>query len=648
MYQLSRYDFTTVRGDILTGIYDRFLDKKQRKNFGEYYTPPSIARYIIDRLGLERHDKVLDPACGSGTFLIERYQQAIGEDADRGIATYDEVVKVLETIAGNDLNTFSGVLAQIQLLWHLLRFKDDIIASEFPDIAISEKANSLVRAHLDSATHGRFAELDQRDYAAVVGNPPYVRAERSGQLDRDTVLNFEATRMAPGGGRSWPGISAQSNIYSLFVYRALDSWCRPPDVFGNGAGKLGFIVPLSLCGTKENIDLRRLFIPDGRWTIKEILDLEVIWRNVFDADVLPVIIIAEARPPRLPLDPRWLKPGAEEHLDLITRKRVWAARLGIWMEAREKAASNRGDKARAERWRKAIEANRARWEADKATIRLADRSCLEFHDGEKRPHFHFDRLTERRVDYEDLFSPDGRILTRLTPQRQKIIAKLRNNPTFADIAFRYWVQTKRSRIVDWSATPPPVGSKNWHERKMITGGMAFRGKKVRAKPGKGLAIYKGENIIATDFFGNPQDVDIDVSKADDPSIWRYISIVPKRLFAIPMIQTCPNAVAFDPRKEAFTNTATLFAPKEELKNFSFDLLFLSRIYSFYYVLACRMSFLNLCRSHIYPTNFAFLPWNDDLTDRQADIEALRKPILNACSAAFSTREAMQRELDGIG
>ncbi|MCH7860584.1 MAG: hypothetical protein IH998_02595, partial [Proteobacteria bacterium] len=75
-------------------------------------------------------------------------------------------------------------------------------ASDFPDIAISEKANSLVRAHLDSTTHGRFAELDQQDYAAVVGNPPYVRAERSGQLDSDTVQYFESTRMAPGGGRS--------------------------------------------------------------------------------------------------------------------------------------------------------------------------------------------------------------------------------------------------------------------------------------------------------------------------------------------------------------------------------------------------------------------------------------------------------------
>lgn len=35
MFQLSRYDFTTVKGDILTGVYDRFLDRDQRKRFGE-------------------------------------------------------------------------------------------------------------------------------------------------------------------------------------------------------------------------------------------------------------------------------------------------------------------------------------------------------------------------------------------------------------------------------------------------------------------------------------------------------------------------------------------------------------------------------------------------------------------------------------
>jgi N-6 DNA Methylase len=173
MYQLSRYDFTTVKGDILTGVYDRFLDREQRKKFGEYYTPPSIARYIVDRLELKPEDYFMDPACGSGTFLIERYQQVVGEDADQGLASYSEVVAGLQRLAGNDLNTFSAVLAQIQILWHVLGFKDDLIAAdEFPDIAISDKANSIIRPGVEFAQHGRFVELDQPKYGGIGGNPP--------------------------------------------------------------------------------------------------------------------------------------------------------------------------------------------------------------------------------------------------------------------------------------------------------------------------------------------------------------------------------------------------------------------------------------------------------------------------------------------
>ena len=247
MYQLSRYDFTTVKGDILTGIYDRFLDRKQRKEFGEYYTPPSIARFIVDRLEVKPEDRVLDPSCGSGTFLIEAYQRSVGEDAERGLATYSDALSVFERLAGNDLNTFSAVLAQIQLLWHLLIFRDDITAQGFPDIVITDKANSLTRSRLEAASHTRFSEIDQPEYDAVIGNPPYVRPERSAEVDQFTAAYFETPRTKPNGEEAWSGISSESNVYNLFIFRALDSWCKQPDSRGAGAGRLGFIVPLSFC-----------------------------------------------------------------------------------------------------------------------------------------------------------------------------------------------------------------------------------------------------------------------------------------------------------------------------------------------------------------------------------------------------------------
>ncbi|WP_420967083.1 HsdM family class I SAM-dependent methyltransferase [Bradyrhizobium sp. B120] len=274
----------------MTGVYDRFLDKKQRKEQGEVYTPPSIARYLLNRLDLASEAEVFDPACGSGTFLIERYRQSYGEIADTGTGEYAEARLAVERMAGNDLNPFSAVLSQIQLLWHLLSFGDDIRHDGFPDLKITERANSLVPGSLYDPTQTRFGEIDQSGYDAVVGNPPYVRAERASELESHARDYFTGTRDV--GGRTFNGISVGSNAYTLFIYRALDHWCRQ----GGGAlpaGKLGFVVPLAFCVSGEASDLRKLFQPDGRWAIREIVDLELIWSKVFDADVLPMLIIRQ-------------------------------------------------------------------------------------------------------------------------------------------------------------------------------------------------------------------------------------------------------------------------------------------------------------------------------------------------------------------
>lgn len=637
MYQLSRYDFTTVKGDILTGVYDRFLDREQRKKFGEYYTPPSIARYIVDRLELKPEDRFMDPACGSGTFLIERYQQVVGEDADQGLATYPEVVAALERLAGNDLNTFSAVLAQIQILWHVLSFKDDlIIADEFPDIAISDKANSIIRPGVEFAQHGRFVELDQPEYGGIGGNPPYVRPERSGELDDTTREYFESDH------DGWKGISAEANLYALFIYRALDGWCRRPNKWGENAGRLGFVVPLAICGTKENGDLRRLFGPDGRWTVKEIVDLEVIWRNIFDADVLPIVLIAEARPPRLPLDAKWLDK-AEPLPDGPKGQQVKAARLQPFIDARLAAATPEYQDA----WDRLAARNRARWEPDQVIIKLADKSCIDFGDGSKRPTFDLAGIAPSLIDYADLFTPDGRIVTRITPERRTIIGKLRANPQMSSAFQEYWYKKKGDGRGSVSLDPPKLHTIMWEKRSMCGGGLAFRGKKASAKAGKGVDVFKGENIIATSLTGSPQDQDIDISKASDMGIFRLGKILPTRCYAVAQITTCPNAVPFDPTKLVFTNTATIFGPRSDLSKVPFDLLLVSRIYRYFYALTCRMSYLNMNRSHVYPTNLRQLPWNDTISAVASKVEALRGDLVSACENHFRTEAAMLAALAAL-
>jgi hypothetical protein len=576
LFEFSRYDFVTIKGDILTGIYDRFMDRDKRKEMGEFYTPPSIARYIVKRVGIRPGDKVFDPSCGSGTFLLETFRETVGIDIERGVAEFSDARDALLNIAGNDLNTFSSVLAQIQLLWQILVFKDDIQNEGFPVLQITSRINSLVVPDMYQSV-GEFGALDVPEYAAVIGNPPYVRKERSAQaLDVNTNRWFAADQ----AGCSGISVSGQ-NAYGLFIYRALTSWCRPFIEGVQEAGKLGFVIPVSLFDSNESKDLRSLFEVGARWTIKEILDLEIIYRQVFDADTLPAIIICENRP------------------------------------------------ATAE---------------DTVSIRIANRECVHPGEDGALPAFDFEALHEECIPYADLFAPDGRILTRLTNPRLEIIRKLWNNAPLESIAKRYWVRRSKNVIVEWEAAGEGAMPSGWEEKRMLTRGFVFRGQKETSTNGTGLAVYKGENIIAGELQGSPSLEDCDVALASDASLWRYRDILPNNGFAIAQVAHAPNAVRFDPGKVAFTDTATIFIPTERASQVPFDLIFLSNIYVFFAALAARMGVLRQCRSHMYPTNVALLPWNNALIERTPEIEAIRSRVVDACTNAEKANLALLKAL----
>jgi SAM-dependent methyltransferase len=588
MYRFARFDFTTIRGDLLTGVYDRFLDARQRKAQGEFYTPPTIARYILERLELGEQDEVLDPACGSGTFLIERYQQAVGEDADHGLATYEEAVAAVERIAGNDLNPFSAVLTQIQLLWHLLAFGPQVRRQGLPALRVAERANSLVPTILKDQTATRFGDIDQTGYAAVAGNPPYVRPERG--IDIDPAARDYYTAQITRNGTTFEGLAVDRNIYRLFIYRALDHWCRQPAWDEDGslitaAGRMGFVIPLNFCASNEAADLRRLFAPGGRWTIREIVDMELIWRDVFDADVLPMILFAEARAPT---------------------------------------------------------------EDDQVTIRLVDDTSVVRSGRSRRARATFDlsRAPEATIPYADLFTPEGRIATRLTPDRLAIVRKLRSAAKLSSAAKSYWVRARGGRAVT-DVRPSGIGEAQWSERQLITDGAARRGRGTEGSPG-GLDVYKGENVRTGGLVGEPTFRSIDVWNLSTPSVWGYREILPRRMWAFPIITQVPCAAPFDPNACALLNTVTVFGPREDLVDFPFDLAITSRIYGWYTLLSLRSSYQNMLRGHLYPTTIGQLPWTEELGQAAAQLEALRDPFFTACRRRFEAESEMRAQAQQLG
>jgi hypothetical protein len=67
--EISTFDFQNVDEDILKGVYQDLIDLDTRHALGEYYTPDWLCERIVQEFDFKPTDKILDPSCGSGSFL---------------------------------------------------------------------------------------------------------------------------------------------------------------------------------------------------------------------------------------------------------------------------------------------------------------------------------------------------------------------------------------------------------------------------------------------------------------------------------------------------------------------------------------------------------------------------------------------------
>src|SRR5260370_34386008 len=76
LHRLSRFDFAGVDSDIIGTIYNTYVNRKEKREKGQYYTPIEIVNYILDnvvysvRAIIGANKRLIDPACGSGSFFL--------------------------------------------------------------------------------------------------------------------------------------------------------------------------------------------------------------------------------------------------------------------------------------------------------------------------------------------------------------------------------------------------------------------------------------------------------------------------------------------------------------------------------------------------------------------------------------------------
>ena len=111
--RVARFDWQKAPNDVAAILYETVIPPEERRQLGEYYTPDWLARTIVRELVTDPLDQyVLDPACGSGTFVAEAVTHFI-EAANNTSLDPKEVLEWLRfTVAGIDVHPVAVHLAR--------------------------------------------------------------------------------------------------------------------------------------------------------------------------------------------------------------------------------------------------------------------------------------------------------------------------------------------------------------------------------------------------------------------------------------------------------------------------------------------------------------------------------------------------------
>ncbi|WP_128478691.1 Eco57I restriction-modification methylase domain-containing protein [Halorussus pelagicus] len=146
IFSVLKFDFSRIDGDPLGNLYQRYFDPETRKALGEFYTPQPVIDYIMDGVDYDvgvSEERIIDPSCGSGTFLVEAVERYIA-DVERYHDDPDWADHLTELctrphVVGLDIHPFAVLMAQIRFMVTILpkyreakRERDDFTIRRLP------------------------------------------------------------------------------------------------------------------------------------------------------------------------------------------------------------------------------------------------------------------------------------------------------------------------------------------------------------------------------------------------------------------------------------------------------------------------------------------------------------------------------------
>jgi hypothetical protein len=138
--RLKDYDLEGVRRDVLKRVYQTIIPQNLRKALGEFYTKDWVAELLLDEAGYDGISSLLDPACGSGTFLVLAIKRQ--KASQRFDDPHEALQNILSNIMGFDINPIAVITARINYLLSILDILRQTRLRKGINIGIVEAAGS--------------------------------------------------------------------------------------------------------------------------------------------------------------------------------------------------------------------------------------------------------------------------------------------------------------------------------------------------------------------------------------------------------------------------------------------------------------------------------------------------------------------------
>jgi type I restriction-modification system DNA methylase subunit len=227
-------------GDVIGYIYEELIPPEERHVLGQFYTPRPIAELIVKWAIRSPDDKVLDPGCGSGTFLVEAYKRLAELKLKKPFKEIKYVPEdvhkqILNQLYGIDINEFPAHLTSMNLAMKNVRVPSPILNIFVRDyFTIIPGYKEFLPYKVKTFEGVKEVEVIFKDFDVVVGNPPYTRWTQIPELTRRQISEKLSSIISDYGLEAQVSRGAEPGIY---VY-----WIIHSSRFLKEGGRLGMII----------------------------------------------------------------------------------------------------------------------------------------------------------------------------------------------------------------------------------------------------------------------------------------------------------------------------------------------------------------------------------------------------------------------